>query len=157
MAFTLARLFCMVRGINPMTDGTKPGTLKDQLESETAATERSAAEDSERYHGGDWWQLTDEEESVFVIDRERFPRMMTVWSCYEAFKNIAYSLSWDDGLIEQACQQHPDWCSAGISESEFSDFANAFGGLSHREAHAFYTKHDFWCVRAGVNQHHDGS
>ena len=24
---------------------------------------------------------------------------------------------------EQACQQHPDWCSAGISESEFSDFA----------------------------------
>ena len=44
---------------------------------------------SERYHGGDWWQLTDAEESVFVIDRERFPRMITVWSCYEAFKNIA--------------------------------------------------------------------
>jgi len=41
--------------------------------------------------------------------------MMTVWSCYEAFKNIAYSLSWEDGLIEQACQQHPDWCVAGLS------------------------------------------
>jgi len=154
MAVALARLFCMERGINPMTDGTKPRTLKDQLESETAATERSAAEDSERYHGGDWWQLTDEEESVFVIDRERFPRMITVWSCYEAFKNIAYSLSWDEGLIEQACQQHPDWCSAGISDSEFSDFANAFGGLTHREAHTFYTKHDFWCVRADVRQYH---
>jgi hypothetical protein len=80
-----------------MTDSTKPRTLKDQLESETAETERSAAVDSERYHGGDWWQLTDAEESVFVIDRERFPRMITVWSCYEAFKNIAYSLSWEDG------------------------------------------------------------
>jgi hypothetical protein len=60
---------------NPMTDSTKPRTLKDQLESETAETERSAAVDSERYHGGDWWQLTDAEESVFVIDRERFPRI----------------------------------------------------------------------------------
>jgi hypothetical protein len=39
-----------------------------------------------------------------------------------------------------------------ISESEFSDFADAFGGLTHREAHAFYAKHDFWCVRAGVSQ-----
>ncbi len=101
--------------------------------------------------------MTDAEESVFVIDRERFPRMITVWSCYEAFKNIAYSLSWEDGLIEQACQQHPDWCSAGISESEFSDFAKAFGGLTHREAHVFYTKHDFWRARAGVSQYHYGA
>jgi hypothetical protein len=90
MAVALARLFYMVQGINPMTDSTKPRTLKDQLESETADTERSGAVDSERHHGGDWWQLTDAEESVFVIDRERFPRMITVWSCYEAFKNIAY-------------------------------------------------------------------
>jgi hypothetical protein len=80
MAVALARLFYMMQGINPMTDSTKPRTLKDQLESETADTERSAAEDTERYHGGDWWQLTDAEESVFVIDRERFPRMITVWS-----------------------------------------------------------------------------
>jgi len=49
MAVALARLFYMVRGINPMTDSTTPRTLKDQLESETADTERSAAEDSERY------------------------------------------------------------------------------------------------------------
>src|ERR1700724_1724884 len=157
MAVALARLFYMMQGINPMTDSTKPRTLKEQLESETADTERSAAVDSERYHGGDWWQLTDAEESVFVIDRERFPRMITVWSCYEAFKNIAYSLSWEDGLIEQACQQHPDWCSAGISESEFSDFAKAFGGLTRREAHVFYTKHDFWRARAGISQYRYGA
>ena len=56
-----------------MTNGTSTKTLKDQLESETAATELSAAEDSERYHGGDWWQLSDEEESVFDIDREPVP------------------------------------------------------------------------------------
>jgi hypothetical protein len=143
--------------INPMTDGTKRRTLKDQLETETADTERSAAEDSERYHGGDWWQLTDEEESVFVIDRDRFPRMMTVWSCYEAFKNIAFSLSWDEGLLEQAGRQHPEWCNVGISGNEFSDFAKTFGGLTHREAHAFYAKHDSWCIRAGISQYPDGS
>jgi hypothetical protein len=68
--------------------------------------------------------------------------MITVWSCYEAFKNIAYSLSWDDGLIEQACQQQASrLVQRDISESEFSDFAKAFGGLTHREAHVFYTKH----------------
>jgi hypothetical protein len=58
-----------VRGINPMSNGTNTKTLKDQRESETAATELSAAEDSERYHGSDWRQLSDEEESVFDIDR----------------------------------------------------------------------------------------
>jgi hypothetical protein len=58
MAVALARLFYMMQGINPMTDSTKPRTLKDRLESETADTERSAAVDSERYHGGDWWQLS---------------------------------------------------------------------------------------------------
>src|ERR1700724_2941697 len=73
MAVALARLFYMMQGINPMTDSTKPRTLKDQLESETADTERSAAVDSERYHGGDWWQLTDAEESVFVIDPGAVP------------------------------------------------------------------------------------
>jgi hypothetical protein len=77
-----------------MTADIKLRTLKDQLESETA--------DSERYNGGNWWQLTDEEESIFIIDRERFPRMMTVWSCYESFKNIDFSLLWDEGLLEQA-------------------------------------------------------
>jgi len=94
-----------------MTNGTNTRTLKDQLEYETAATERSAAEDSERYHGDDWWQLTDEEESVFDIDRERFPRMMTVWSCYEAFKNIAYSLSWEDGLTSKPASNIPTGAS----------------------------------------------
>jgi hypothetical protein len=138
-----------------MTDNMKSWTLKDQLESETADTERSAAEDSERYHGGEWWQLSDAEESVFDIDRVRFPRMITVWSCYEAFKNIAYSLSWEDGLIDQACLQHPDWCSAGVSEGEFSDFAKEVGGLTHWEAHTFYTKHDYWRVRAGLSHYHD--
>jgi hypothetical protein len=44
-----------------------------------------------------------------------------------------------------------------ISESEFSDFAKAFGGLTHREAHVFYTKHDFWRARAGVSQYHYGA
>ena len=44
-----------------MTNGTNTKTLKDQLKSETAATELSAAEETERYHGGDWWHLSDEE------------------------------------------------------------------------------------------------
>jgi hypothetical protein len=56
---------------------------------------------------------------------------------------VAEILSWEDGLIEQACQQHPDWCSAGISESSraitivrraVAHFARLAGNRSHHGA-----------------------
>jgi hypothetical protein len=99
-----------------MTADKKPRTLKDQLESKIADMDRSAAEDPERYNGSDWGQLSDDEEAVFAIDRERFPRMITTWHCYDAFKCIA-SDGFDDDLIEQARRQHSKWCGEGTSQS----------------------------------------
>jgi hypothetical protein len=140
-----------------MTGDTKPRTLKDQLESEIADTEREAAENPEKYDGGDWWQSSESEESVFAIDRERFPRMMMTWHCYEGFKLIADAPTVDDELIKQARQLHPEWCGADVSAKEFSDFAKEYGGLTHREAYAFYAKNDAWCTRHGVTMYKDGS
>jgi hypothetical protein len=132
-----------------------PRTLKDQLEAEIADAETHEAEKPGLHHGTDWWQLSDAEEEVFRIDRQRFPRMVMTWHCYEAFKLISGSPTWDEALIEQARQQHPEWCGEGVDEQEFFRFAKEFGGLSYREAHAVYAKHDFWTVRLGIVRYAD--
>src|SRR5271163_4878004 len=95
-----------------------PRTLKDHLQADIAESERKAAKNPDLYRGGDWWQLSDEEEEVFRIDRDRFPRMVTAWHCYEAFKGIV-SEGFPDDLIEQGRQQHPEWCGTASGEKEF--------------------------------------
>jgi hypothetical protein len=78
----------------------EPRSLKEQLAAEIAAAE---ALDPARYRGLDWYHLTDEEEFVFFdIDRDRFPRMVTVWSCYDAFKLYADAPTWSEDLIAKA-------------------------------------------------------
>ena len=72
-----------------MTGDRSHRTLKDQLEFVIADMERQVAEDLDTLYGGDWCQLTDEEESVFRINPDRFPRMIMTWHCYEVFKRIA--------------------------------------------------------------------
>jgi hypothetical protein len=139
----------------PMTDDSKPRTLKEQLETQIADAERSAAKDPKLYNGWDWSELSDEEQVVFDIDRKRFPRMMLTFSCYEAFKRIVREGFFDDDLIEQARQQHPEWSDEAISELEFSDFAKEYGGLTFRESAAFYNKNKFWGVRTGITYYRD--
>jgi hypothetical protein len=142
-----------------MAGDRKHRTLTDQLESEIADMELDASEDYEKYYdgGGDWWQLSDAEQFVFAIMRDRFPRMIMTWHCYEVFKLVASAETFDDELIKQARQLHPEWCCADLSAKEFSDFAKEYGGLTFREAYAVYAKNDAWCVRHGVTQYKDGS
>jgi hypothetical protein len=131
-------------------------TLKDQLEAEIAESEAKEKAKPGFHDGSDWWQLTEAEQEVFEIDRERFPRMIMTWHCYDGFKRMADSPVWDDTLIGQARQQHPEWCTeakrqlAEISVQEFQAFAKEFGGLTFREAEAIYRKHEFWQIRLGV-------
>ena len=141
-----------------MTGDTKHRTLKDQLEYKIARAERPDI--PRHYRGGDWYQLTDEEEAVFAIDRARFPRMITVWECYQAFKRIVNDAGFDSALIEQARQQHPEWCDPGlprpdVSANEFVNFAKAYDALTVREAYAIYAKYEFWEVRHGVVHYRD--
>ena len=138
-----------------MTGTTKHRTLKEQLEAEIADRERRCEEDSDYSCGGDWQQLSEEEESVFAIRRDRFPRMIMTWHCYDEFKDAAAG-TFDDALMEQARQLHPEWCGTPISDKEFADFARVFGGLMLRED-AIYAKHDLWCTRNGITAYADGS
>jgi hypothetical protein len=139
-----------------MTGDTKHRTLKDQLEAEIADMERHVEEDPDHCHGGDWLQLSDEEEAVFAIRRDRFPRMIMTWHCYDDFKTTS-AATFDNELVEQARQQHPEWCDTPMSDEEFADFAKTLGGLMQREAYAIYAKHDFWCTRHGITVYADGS
>ncbi len=128
----------------------KPATLKDQLEILIA---RLAAKEAARpgaLDGDDWWQLSEAEEEVFAIDRDRFSRLVMTHHCYEAFKHLSDSPEWDEALIEQARQDHSEWCGPTLSQEEFAGFAAVFDGLTGREAHATYTKQEFWTVRLGV-------
>jgi hypothetical protein len=128
-----------------------PRTLKDQLEADIAKGEAEEAAKPGLHHGTDWWQLSDAEEEVFAIDRERFIRMVMTWHCYADFQQPGMGQGPDRG----GPPTHPQWCGEGVDEKEFFRFAKEFGGLTFREAHAIYAKYDFWTVRLGIVHYAD--
>ena len=38
----------------------------------------------------EWWGLTEAEEEIFRIDRDNWPRLLAIWTSYEAVLNIAH-------------------------------------------------------------------
>jgi hypothetical protein len=135
-------------------------TLKEQLEAEIADSEHKEAMDRGFHNGDDWWQLNDAEEMVFDIERDRFPRMMMTWHCYEGFKLLTDSTLWDEALIAHARHEFPQWHAEAdgpptLSEKEFGEFAKEFGRLSAKEATSIYYKHWFWQVRCGIVRYLD--
>lgn len=132
----------------PKPPAPQPTTLKEQLAAEIADHERKLifSDPAE----GDWHHLTEEEEAVFNIDGDRFPRLLMTFACYETFKGIAHDPTWDDDLIEHARCDYPQWCDRSVyTVGEFQAFAKEFAGLSYREAHAMWFKQAFWNIRAG--------
>lgn len=108
----------------------------------------------EYYRGTSWWQLTPEEELVFAIDRARFPRMITAWSRYEIFMGLLE----DGGFNEETKRErklHPDIVRKGVSIDGFMHFAKEYADVTFREAHAMYSKHEFWQVRNGIPVYKD--
>jgi hypothetical protein len=95
---------------------------------------------------------------VFAIDRERFPRMMMTWHCYEVSKLISGATTWDDATIEQARRDNPQWArpsdraegANAASVEEFQAFAKDFGGLTYRESWRMWAKNEAWRLRAGI-------
>ena len=63
--------------------------MERDFKADTQLQIKQANERPSQYFGGqDWFHLTPEEELVFDIDRARFPRMITAWSCYEIFMGL---------------------------------------------------------------------
>ena len=119
--------------------------------------EEWAAKDPASYVGSDWWQLSAEEEAVFGIDRERFPVMACALFAYEVFKDAAQVDDFGPGaVLHDARLRFSRWAKLRVLDVEdFAAFAAQLCGLTAREAHAIYRKHEFWNVRAGVMQFSD--
>jgi len=117
------------------------------------ANERGA----EAYRGHEWSDLTPEEEQVFAINRARFPAMVTVWSAYEHFMGLVdeANFSCDHREIERERNRRADIVRMGVSVNGFQQFAKEYAGMTFREAHAMYCKHEFWQVRNGISRYSD--
>jgi hypothetical protein len=113
------------------------------------------SDDQERYftrlwYGWEWWQLSPEEESVFRIDRGRFPRMMAALEAYQALVGVFWHghVGFRDQDIEEA-KAHFKFDPDDYAVEDFKRFAKEYAGLTHREAWQVWCKYEFYDARAG--------
>ena len=135
---------------------TTAATLKETLAAVIAAAECN--EHGYDYEGIDWDQLLPEEERVFAIDWERWPRMIAAWHCYEAFMDLLEGSVWDSAhanLLARERARHPELFAMGFCLEGFARFAKDYAGLTNREAHAVFAKQEFHNVRFGVMFYRD--
>lgn len=118
---------------------------------------RAEASQAADYEGLDWYQITPEEQKVFGITLTSVPGVVTAYRLYEEILDLT-----DTGLLPPAVMavirrdlaERIGMEPGILSQSEFKAFAK-FLGVSHRIAHAWYVKHEFWCVRRGITQFQD--
>lgn len=114
----------------------------------------------ERWHGWDWWELSPEESEIFGIPPERWAELLPVWQAFECF--IGRTDGWNEADIEQdypdldtimqaVRNQYPEWVSPNAPAQTFMRFAQCFASVRFREAHAMFTKMQYWGVRAGIH------
>lgn len=102
------------------------------------------------FQGFDWNNLTEEEEWVFDIDRERFPRMVIALNAYEAVVGLIppYGADFTDEDVQTAQERFPFGDSDSLEN--FTRFATECCGLTKRESSAMYLKNEFWLKRQGL-------
>lgn len=119
---------------------------------------RAEAAKTVNYKGTDWFQITPEEQKVFGIALAGMPGVVTAYRFYEEILDLT-----DTGLLPPAIMaairkdlaERIGMEPGIISPTEFQRFAKLLG-ISNRTAHAWYVKHEFWCVRSGITQYLDG-
>lgn len=104
------------------------------------------------HKGTDWYQITPEEQKVFGIALASMPVLVAAYRFYEEILDLT-----DTGLLPPAIMaviradlgSRIGMESGIISQAEFQRFAKLLG-ISNRTSHAWYAKHEFWCVRRGI-------
>lgn len=107
------------------------------------------------YEGSDWFQITREEQKVFDIALASMPGVVTAYRFYEEILDLT-----DTGLlpptvmavIRKYLADRIGMVPEVLSQTEFQKFAKLLG-VSNRTAHAWYAKHEFWCVRRGITHY----
>lgn len=134
-------------------------TITEQIGTDVAEAEEQYRKDPNHYSGFDWWQLSKEEKLVFMIDPERWPRMMVALTAYDVFLDVTGgdTLGYDEGEIQRLRLERSDLFNAGGDSHGFAQFATAYAGLTLREAAAAYWKNQFWKARTGILKYPDES
>lgn len=109
------------------------------------------------YKGTDWYQITPEEQQVFGITLASMPGVVTAYRFYEEILDLT-----DTGLLPPAIMaairkdlaERIGMEPGIISQTEFQRFSKLLG-INNRTAHAWYAKHEFWCVRRGIQSYDD--
>jgi hypothetical protein len=96
------------------------------------------------FRGYDWFQLSEEEEWVFDINRERLPRMVVTMELYEAICTIIDPRHAGFSDEEVAAAKARLRLKGNETFEEYLNVSTAFGGLTAREAFSYYWKHEFW-------------
>jgi hypothetical protein len=110
----------------------------------------------DHFRGYDWFQLREDEEEVFAIKRNRFPRMVVAWYAYEVLLDQADSVEYDFDREEVlASQRHFKFQPQRPALRDFQKFAKEYAGLTYREAEAMFSKITFWNIRTGITSYKD--
>jgi len=130
-------------------------TAADPIAVLRALIEREALNEPDAgYHGIDWWQLAEQEEEVFDIDPAEMPMMVTTWSAYEAFAEIAEGGPFDmehGAVIDAAKAARPELAGMPQWEKEsWMAFAREVLTVSQRQAWKWWAKHEAWMLRADI-------
>lgn len=110
-----------------------------------------------KYEGADWYQITPEERKVFGISLASMPPVVTAYRYYEEVLDLTDTDILPPAVIAVIRQDvaHRFGMKPQIlCHSEFENFAKLFG-ISRRTAHAWFIKHEFWCVRRGIQSYED--
>lgn len=110
------------------------------------------------HYGYDWFNLTPEEEAIFQLELSDLPSLVAVWCAYEAALGICDMMDIPEPVRAAFFEEQPFIAeSAAISRIdslEFAKFAKLFG-VPLRKSYAWYAKHEFWTVRAGITYYDD--
>jgi hypothetical protein len=121
--------------------------------------EEAADKDPDRYftllsYDYEWWQLTPEEEGVFHIDRNRYPRMMAALEAYKALTGFHGEGGFTKEEIQEA-EDHFQFGNRADNYDDFKRFAKEYTDLSDRECMAIWWKDHFWHERQGLIIHRE--
>ena len=134
--------------------------LKPILQDAMARSISNYRADPEHWQGWDWSELSPEESEVFGLSPARWAELLPVWQAFEFF--IGRTDGWNDeemerdypdlGTVMQAMRdQYPEWVCLNAPAQTFMRFAQCFAAVRFREAHAMFTKMQYWGVRAGIH------
>ena len=109
------------------------------------------------YEGTDWCEITPEEKKVFRIADVSMPRVVTAYRYYEEILDLT-----NTGILPPAVMavirkdvaERFGMEPRMLCHTQFENFAKQFG-ISRRTAHAWFIKHEFWCMRRGIQGYDD--